>query len=429
MELESLPPADYTETAEFESASKSPSYRDAQVWKEIEAETGFASYADYLDFYKDVCPDFEDLLEQYRRWPENLRTTPRYSHADEVVIYDLSKQENIPVDLSLRRHCHSGTELIQALREPPSNVCLQLVLWIWDGDSFNQEMTDALVLGLKLDPQFLRDLDSVNRGQRPRAPNGFQASQIKDTVGNGIAAIISQNFMPEDVNAVPVLLVAIKHPVFRDGIPLEEVFLAGGDKGIPRIKRSALGESNAVVVTEVDGLKNIGQIYAKYVEDFIVQRRFATPTRAPTQAFLLLAATLPLLDAEAYRMRKILNEMKFNYGSITQRRLDGIHIPTEQNNDLDRQRLKLRRTLEEAEDYVSQIFRYLSSEVDSDWSKEPSYLSIKSDWRSLIDEARRLETEVRDEMQLQVGRLSLEESRRSIELSTIQIRESKSGKF
>ena len=429
MEMESLPPADHTETAEPESASKPPSYRDAQVWKEIEAETGFASCADYLDFYKDVRPDFKHLLERYRNSPEDSVAIQNAFGADESVIYDLSKQENLPVDLSLRRHCHSGTELIQALREPPSNVCLQLVLWVWDGDLFNQEMTDALVLGLKLDPQFLRDLDSVNRGQRPRAPNGFQASQIKDTVGNGIAAILSQNFMPEDVNAVPVLLVAINDHLPSDGIPLEEVFLAGGDKGIPRIKRSALGESNAVVVTEGDGLKQIGQIYAKIVEDFIVQRRFATPTRAPTQAFLLLAATLPLLDAEAYRMRRILNEVKSNYYIIIENESDDFQLYSVRNNDLDRQRLELRRTLEEAEDYVSQTFRYLSYEVDSDWSKEPSYVSIREDWKSLIDEARRLEIEVRDYMQLQVGNLSLEESRRSIELSNIQIRESKSGEF
>lgn len=98
-------------------------------------------------------------------------------------------------------------------------------------------------------------------------------------------------------------------------------------------------------------------------------------------------------------------------------------------NDLDRERLHLRRTLEEAEDHVSQILRYLGSELDLDLSKEPSYSSIEADWRSLNDEARRLEAEVRDYMQLQVGNLSLEESRRSIEMSNLQIREAKSGKY
>lgn len=426
MEMESLPPADHTETAEPEPASRPSSYRDAQVWKEIEAETGFASCADYLDFYKDVRPDFKDLLEQYRTWPEDSRTPQNDCCADEIVIYDLSKQENIPIDLSLRRYCDSGTELIQALREPPSNVCLQLVLWFWPLDSYNQEMTDALVLGLKLDPHFLRDLDLVNY-YRPRAPKGFRASQIKDIVGNGIAATISQDFIPEVVNAVPVLLVASTvHRLFEK--TLEEI-LALCDQRKPRIKRSALRESKPGVVTKSGGLREIKHQYAKNVENFIVQRRFASSMRTPTQAFLLLAATSPLLDTEAYRVRKILNEVNVNYCIIIGHKSNGFQLFSERNNDLDRQRLELRRTLEEAEDYVSQTFRYLSSEVDSDWSKEPSYVSIREDWKSLIDEARRLEIEVRDYMQLQVGNLSLEESRRFIELSNIQIRESKSGEF
>ena len=427
MEMESLPPADHTETAEPEPASESPSYRDAQVWKEIEVETGFASCADYLDLYKDVRPDFKDLLERYQALPEQLQTHKYYSHADEIAIYDLSKQENLSVDLSLRRHCHSATELIQALREPPSNICLQLVLWSLPSMWMDQEAVDALLLGLKLDPYLVRDFDLVNHNL-PRASQGFRASQIKRIVGNGIVATISQNFMPEVVNAVPVLLVAINKYELGGGKTWEEI-LAGGDQEIPRVKRSALGESKAVVVTEGDDLKKLGQIYAKNIERFIVRHQFGTPMRVPTQAFLLLAATSPLLNAEAYRMKKILNEVKLNYGYITRRRSNGAHIAAELNNDLDRQRLKLRCTLEGAEDYVSQTFRYLSSEVDSDWSKEPSYVSIRADWRSLIDRARRLETEVRDDMQLQVGHLSLEESKRSIELSNIQIRESKSGEF
>lgn len=117
-----------------------------------------------------------------------------------------------------------------------------------------------------------------------------------------------------------------------------------------------------------------------------------------------------------------------NTNQLTLKRLDGDDtLDTEEN--LGNGRLQLRRTLEEAEDHVNQIFRYLGSEVDTDWSKEPSYVGIRADWMSLIGEARRLETEVRDYMQLVVGNLSLEESRRSIELSHLQIREAKSGKF
>ena len=175
--------------------------------------------------------------------------------------------------------------------------------------------------------------------------------------------------------------------------------------------------------------KRGGQLYAKAVERFIEQDRFATPSKA----FLMLAATSPLLCIKAYRIREVSNQVSGIYEKLTREKIrpwessDTEYKGLEQ--DLDRQRLKLRRTLEEAEDCVSQIFRYLGSEVNLDWSKEHSCAGIKADWRTLIDEERRLEAEVRDHMQLRVGNLALEESRRSIELSSSQIQEAKSGKM
>lgn len=55
-------------------------------------------------------------------------------------------------------------------------------------------------------------------------------------------------------------------------------------------------------------------------------------------------------------------------------------------------------------------------------------MDIKADWTILLDEERRFESDVRDYLQLQVGNLALEESRRSIELVNSQIQEAKSGK-
>ena len=150
--MDSLPTLDLPETAEPGPPGAPPCYRDAQVWKDLEAETGFASCADYLEYYEDVRPDFRDRLMQLQDMPETLPTR--------ILIYDLSTQEDLPISLSLRRHCHSGTELIQALREPPGNVGVQLVIWSFKPGSLNQEMADALILGLKLDPRLSRRLYS-----------------------------------------------------------------------------------------------------------------------------------------------------------------------------------------------------------------------------------------------------------------------------
>ena len=190
----------------------------------------------------------------------------------------------------------------------------------------------------------------------------------------------------------------------------------GGDPENPPFNRS-MGDRQNIKQTST-----YAYLYARAVEESIEQNRAATTT----EAFLLLAAISPLLGIEACMIQRESNNLKaicdnkLRYGS---------------GRELDSQRLLLRRTLEKGEDHVTQIFRYLDSEVHADWSKEPSYVSIKADWKALIEQAHRLETEVRDFMQIQVGNLSLaasrtslEESRRSIELSNIQIRESQSGK-
>ena len=71
--------------------------------------------------------------------------------------------------------------------------------------------------------------------------------------------------------------------------------------------------------------------------------------------------------------------------------------------------------------------RYISAEDANYLPKSPAYLQIKQERDQIHDEARRLDTEVRDYLQLVVGNLSLEESRKSIELSNQQILEGKRG--
>ena len=208
---------------------------------------------------------------------------------------------------------------------------------------------------------------------------------------------------------MPVLLVVARGIFGMTGF-------TGGDPENPPFNRSMRNRQN---ITQTHLYANL---YARAVEESIEKNRAATTT----EAFLLLAAISPLLGIEAYKIQRESNNLKAicdnkpRYGS---------------GRELDSQRLLLRRTLEKGEHHVTQIFRYLDSEVHADWSKEPSYVSIKADWKALIEQAHRLETEVRDFMQIQVGNLSLaasrtslEESRRSIELSNIQIRESQSGK-
>ena len=76
--------------------------------------------------------------------------------------------------------------------------------------------------------------------------------------------------------------------------------------------------------------------------------------------------------------------------------------------------------LEDSEDSFNDVERYASPPDIHCSLPGLAYPQIKEDASRIYAEARRLESEVRDHMQLEVGKLSLEESRKSIELSIIR---------
>ena len=412
--------------AEAWPSSESPSYKDAQVWKDLEAETGFDSCIDYLEFYKNVRHGFKGRLATIQRLPKDHVTAKNLLAANDrssIVIYDLSEQQDSSIRVIARRHCHSGTELIQALREPPSDTRVQLVLWSFDYRLLDQEMVDALVLGLKLDVSLLDDLHTVSSVQlEPPIPKTFRTSQIRSILIGSTVATISQNYMHDVSNAVPVVLVASAIDDGKDTNTLENI-LARGEEGEPPMYRLFLEEKYTFERTLVNTLWSRGLVYARTVERFIAQERDNTLTKA----FLLLAALSPVLYAQAYQVKNRLDRLHLTYVKIR-----GRTSKAQYTDDLDGYlhvwREDLRRTVEATEDLVGQTLGYIGSEAHPNWSQETSYLSIKADMTSLIDRGRRLETEVRDFMQLRIGNLALEESRKSIELSNSQIREAKSGK-
>ena len=148
-----------------------------------------------------------------------------------------------------------------------------------------------------------------------------------------------------------------------------------------------------------------------------------------TKPFLLLAAMLPLLYAEACRITKFLNAVQDKYTQIMFADPETDVESKDKMKLLDNFRIKLRRVLEVTEDLLGQFPRYLGSQIHSNVSEQRLYVDIVAELRSLIANARRLEAEVRDFKQVQIGDLALEESHKAIELSNAQIREAKSGRF
>lgn len=138
---------------ENDSGNSDPSNRanldeGARLRRDLKAETGYASYFDYLEVY-----------EENRSPPGVLKLAlndiVRYTasfDSDGCAIVDVQDKHNTSRELSLRCKSTSATEILSALRQQPTYTKFHIVLW--DSTSLTEEMLSALGSGLKIQPQF-----------------------------------------------------------------------------------------------------------------------------------------------------------------------------------------------------------------------------------------------------------------------------------
>ena len=96
-------------------------------------------------------------------------------------------------------------------------------------------------------------------------------------------------------------------------------------------------------------------------------------------------------------------------------------------SEIRQDRLRLRAMVEDSEDGLNHFLRYIHSQTSADWPLNKSWLRVEGNLRTTHEEARRFEAQIRDYLQLHVGELALQESKKSIELSNRQIEEGKRG--
>ena len=87
----------------------------------------------------------------------------------------------------------------------------------------------------------------------------------------------------------------------------------------------------------------------------------------------------------------------------------------------------LRQRIEDFEDVMEDALTSFASLYGADWSTDYGCESSVELFERTINRVRRFETKLRDRSQVHIGHLSLEESKKAIELSISQIQEGKRG--
>ena len=388
----------------------------SRLWGDLEAETGYSSYLDYFEAQKKPIEDSGFL----RDLP--ARTKPEYPTC---AILDLSDKDSRP-RVSLRCCSSSASVLLASLRQPAVGGALRVVLW--RTSEIGEDMVNAIGLGLKIHPRFFyilctmsgrlrTDLAEPNRlDQRPLAPNSI-------AIG-GFVVTKAHCYHATHLEVTPTVLIAGEN--------------FGTLSRKTRLDES-LNSSNLTVGSLSESLDEVPAWISGYLR--VLQHDIVTEGGSTTEdsADLLFRSLIPVLWLNMFSIREKCHSIREDYYKFivprdiflkslqkTQPRHRYVREKPTRLEDLFEWRKDCRRTIEDSEDTLEQIQRFMRPQQVYGKRRERSW--IEDDTKQVHLEAHRLEAEVRDYLQLQTGVVAIQESRRSIELSNLQIEEGRRGK-
>ncbi|KAL8717484.1 MAG: hypothetical protein Q9225_005277 [Loekoesia sp. 1 TL-2023] len=380
-------------------------------------ETGFDSYRTYLEFHRAAYPRLERLSAYLDARPHHKHRQLGWAGS----VLNVSKSRSVLVD-PIHQLSEGGTEIIEALCHPPENAGLQIVLWnISRTDDFwtQEDLFDYLGLRFRLDLRIFNAIlycmqQSETRGSQLGMLDCYEPTYVR--VGSVIATVRYSRHLS---NTLPIVLIAGPFDQGSYTLLVEN----GADRYgpcPPFSQSTALG-------TLYDAIPSSG-IYQYYRQLLMIMlERYH---RIEDDSFYLpFLCVLPLFQLNLLKVRSDghLLRVVFDEHSDQRRR-----VPLEDDycdDSLQQFRSRLRLRMVDAEDDWRRFVTYMRKRIHRGSSATPFCQDYEDELGETIAEASRLESQVRDYMQLYAGRLGLKESRNSIELSNRQIEEAQRVKI
>ena len=125
--------------------------RIAPCWKDLESETGFNSYKDYLDHHLERWPQHEYLAEQLT----NEDSRARYTHSGRYYMFDYHNNGfTKPLEFEGLFKENGCTKLLQSLRTISDEVITRF-LFVETGrcQELPPRLVDAVGLSMRIDPR------------------------------------------------------------------------------------------------------------------------------------------------------------------------------------------------------------------------------------------------------------------------------------
>lgn len=385
-----------------------------RCWTDVRTETGFDTYRQYLN-------EFCDGESQLTKFMDDGTTLPRIINGN-CVLYDVSETGSLSKTFEVKLEDLSAgfTEILIALRNPTSEAVLRVLLL--EPTSMEQKLPgnliDVIGLGLRVTPDFFKAYLARNN-----APTEF-STEIPLRASHGVigraAVMVSRSYLPASPNCPPVILF-MGHPAPPDSY-----------KGLlPSRQTDPLAFAQPVAVRP--------QGLAKYPWPWMFERLFRvniqdfqTTSLDPNAA--LVYTLLPLLQVCLERLKRAwdraFDQYRYRFG-ISSHENETLNIwknaQEDHEHEMEQVRFRLGRWIRYYEECSNAFMRYLRAQGVKNIRSFEAYCVVNEEANEVLTDARNLETQIHDWLQLRVSSLALQESKKSIEISNLQIEESQRG--
>jgi len=413
--MEALCPAPIREVAPH--IPKPTISNEARNWSSnINKPICFESYSAYIKYHMDHEGSGIDLdpLYKYVETSRNLQE----NHYDLCYLMEILRGEGPEVALGHRYQGGWSPEFSKLLCRPGDNAIVQIVLWLtpW-GRHPDIRFLDSVGLLLHIHPRFFDDLFCDRDGFDDRLyKTRTTPFQKPDHVllGDTVATIIHHP-VGSGETAVVVIASAFDWPSHE----LRCVI----DRDTIRQATSLAGQQGRAHGTTCFPMyprdTNIWrQIYMECLRHLCGQRGFS----CSRDNSLSSLALIPLLRLDHIRLQDKHQRTHAEFMKVFR---DSSH---EDYELLYFSQQRFRRQIEESEAQEEHLNAYISAQYHPGrWKGRAAYREIKEAHGRVVRQARRLDKEIQEFIQLFTGRLALLESSESIKMSSLQIQESKRG--
>ncbi|MCJ1326394.1 hypothetical protein MMC10_003058 [Thelotrema lepadinum] len=415
----------------------------SQVWHDLEGETGFTSYEAYIGKYVEQWPQFRQflaLLQGVREKDEyfiaeKLEGVPRRGY---FYLYEADKDGNLSEGKSYEGTFNEDLagSILQFVRTTSDTVITRFIFIEIAGDEdLPACFIDALGLGLRLDPRVLISFLQRKIFDRLSLVYGHSCTARRSVFESNPLAFRfmtePQPLNPSFVGIGPFVLAYADDISTKDRLPPVLLLLSyattdrrhGIDLGL-EISEAPLFTTSAA--RDVERPWKWPLLMTSLTKKWLKQRPCDL-----NQGNFPLYWILAFLQMQTVYLKSYCRRGRSEYLRLTlcEGLLSLDHPEQDTRAQLHHQWLFLRRSIEDSRDGLYQFKKIVTGILGETVHKEDIMNDVSNEFDAAIAESIRLELEMKDYLQLQVGDLALQESRKSIELSNAQIEEAKRVKI